>query len=209
MGLLAVGGLLLSIAYSGHLVKNDIQAEKIDRQCTPTLDTPSNKLNIKVNFTNICKRSGIKLSKTHKPIYSKQYYKGVNYLKNQGYDKDSVEYFKDLFKQKYEDGEREEMESIDNKHRALLKQYNANKNKKELVVFEYQNYHKDNPNERMQKIMQSPLWSTLVHHYTIVPSRYNANYTEVWTLALPIGYNIKLKDVYREICRQQNVKYGL
>ena len=43
MGFLMLAGLIGSIAYSGHIIKNDLKAETIDYQTKPTFSVDSNK----------------------------------------------------------------------------------------------------------------------------------------------------------------------
>ena len=95
-------GLIGSIAYSSHVIKNDIQAEKIDHKIKPTLEIKENKRQIRKNFNDICKRSGIDIDKkTGNPYDKSQCQKGIEYLQYRGYDPTAVDYFKELFMDKY------------------------------------------------------------------------------------------------------------
>ncbi len=212
MGLLILGGMLLTIAYGTKVISNDIKAEYIDDRCTPTLNVSQNKQNIAKNFVNICKRSGIRLSNTNKPINIKEQHKGVYYLQKQGYDKQSVEYFKTLFNNKYNDYQRNKHHQIRNKHHKLIQKFdNANVDDRILITFRHSHYGHDIPVQRMMILMENELWQKIVNNWTYIPSNNSAKYVEIWNLSVPKNFfnTTSIEEVYREICQQKNLKDGI
>lgn len=212
MGLLILGGMLLTIAYGTKVISNDIKAEYIDDRCTPTLNVSQNKQNIAKNFVNICKRSGIRLSNTNKPINIKEQHKGVYYLQKQGYDEQSVEYFKTLFNNKYNDYQRNKHHQIRNKHHKLMQKFdNANVDDRILITFRHSHYGNDIPVQRMMILMENELWQKIVDNWTYIPSNNSAKYVEIWNLSVPKNFfnTTSIEEVYREICQQKNLKYGI
>ena len=99
MGFLMLAGLIGSIAYSGHVIKNDLKAETIDYQTKPTFNSSQNRKKIKTHFVRICKRAGIKL-KNDCPVNKDQCHKGIEYLQYQGY-KDEICYINQKQLNKY------------------------------------------------------------------------------------------------------------
>ena len=212
MGLLILGGMLLTIAYGTKVISNDIKAEYIDDRCTPTLNVSQNKQNIAKNFVNICKRSGIRLSNTNKPINIKEQHKGVYYLQKQGYDEQSVEYFKTLFNNKYNDYQRNKHHQIRNKHYKLRQKFdNADVDDRILITFRHSHYGNDIPVQRMMILMENELWQKIVNNWTYIPSNNSAKYVEIWNLSVPKNFfnTTSIEEVYREICQQKNLKYGI
>lgn len=211
MGLLMLGGMLLTIAYGSKVISNDIKAEYIDDRCKPTLNVSKNRQKIAKNFVNICKRSGIKLSKTNKPININEQHKGVYYLQKQGYDKQSVEYFKALFNQKYNEYQGNKHYQIRNKHNQLIRKFdNADANDRILITFRHSHYGNDTPVKRMMTLMEDELWQKIVDNCTYIPSNNSAKYVEIWNLSVPKNFfdTTSTEEVYREICQQKNLKYG-
>ena len=212
MGLLILGGMLLTIAYGSKVISNDIKAEYIDDRCTPTLNVSQNKQNIAKNFVNICKRSGIRLSNTNKPINIKEQHKGVYYLQKQGYDEQSVEYFKTLFNNKYNDYQRNKHHQIRNKHHKLMQKFdNADADDRILITFRHSHYGNDTPVQRMLILMDNELWEKIVDNWTYIPSNNSAKYVEIWNLTMKKNFfnTTSIEEVYREICQQKNLKYGI
>lgn len=85
MGLIMFAGLVGSILYSSHVIKNDIQAEIIDKKTQSTFNMANNEIKLKNNFKSICKRNGIKLDKDGNPINKNKINVAIEYLKYQGY----------------------------------------------------------------------------------------------------------------------------
>ena len=211
MGLLMLGGMLLTMAYGTKVISNDIKAEYIDDRCKPTLNVSKNRQNIAKNFVNICKRSGIRLSDTNKPINIKEQHKGVYYLQDQGYDKQSVEYFKALFNQKYNEYQGNKHYQIRNKHNQLIQKFdNADADDRMLYTFRHSHYGNDEPEKRMTILMEDKLWSKIVDNWTYIPSKNSAKYVEIWNLSVPkkFLYTTSIEEVYKEVCKKKNLKYG-
>lgn len=217
MGFLMLAGLIGSIVYSTHCVKNDIKAEVADSKCKPSLNKESNRNNVRTNFTVICKRAGIKLSDKGLPLDERQCRNGMEYLKYRGYDPESVEYFKKLFHDKYLRQLSNNENTLSQKHSQLKKFLNTHKHNEILVTFRRNYYGNESATSRMEKIMKNSLWRQIVDNYTFVESGSSARYTEVWNLRVPRNFfnsysnpcgKIKESELYNEVCWLQGLDNG-
>lgn len=209
MGFLMLAGLIGSIAYSGHVIKNDLKAETIDYQTKPTFDSNQNKKRIRDKFNMICKRAGIRIDKEGNPLDKDQCHKGMEYLQYQGYNNDEVEEFKNIFVQRYDRGKRNKREAITEKNKQLINYLNNNAGD-ELVVIRKRVYKCDtSPEERMSKLLQNNLWSKIVHHHTYIRSDVG-KFEEIWTLKVPKNFfkQISKNKLYDNICYLQGVYNG-
>ena len=206
MGLLMFLGMVGSIAYSGYAIKEETQAITIDHKNTPKYNT--NKDNhydeIKSNFISILKRNGIKYNNVTKNPTENYPNPCLAYLTSQGYKKNDLEYFKELFQQRYEKEQKIQKRTIKSKHRKILKQI-ENNNTKIYYTLQTKNYTRKNTLDKMSKIMENPLWSALVDNYASVPS--GMHDIEVWNLYIPVElkHRNKLMDIYREVCKIEGI----
>lgn len=210
MGILMFIGLIGTIAYGSHILKNDIQAEIIDKQNKPTLNKSTNKSNIRKNFKIICKRAGISLSDTGNPLDMRQCHKGMEYLQYRGYDTESVQYFKQLFTDKYNDKERGLRYKINKQHQQLMNIYHNSTRPHKLVTYKNDYYGDQEPEQRMNEIMKNVLWSTIVDNYTYIHSDNCAKYTEIWNLKVPANFfnHYNVNNLYKEVCWKEKIKDG-
>lgn len=208
MGFLMFAGLIGSIAYSSHVIKNDIRAETIDYQTRPTFNSSQNRKKIKTHFVRICKRAGIKL-KNDCPINKDQCHKGIEYLQYQGYKNEDIEIFKDLYMRRYELSKKAKRNAIIDKNKQLLN-YCRNHESNELVVLRKRIYKCDtSPDERMNKLLNNNLWRKIVDHHTYIRSDIG-KFEEIWTLKVPKDFfkQINKNDLYDNICYLEDIYNG-
>ena len=60
-------------------------------------------------------------------------------------------------------------------------------------------------------LMENELWQKIVNNWTYIPSNNSAKYVEIWNLSVPKNFfnTTSIEEVYREICQQKNLKYGI
>lgn len=193
-------GLLGTVGYGLHCVKNDIKAEKTDLALMPTINDKENKADIRKHFTDICNRSGIKLSKENEPIYLEDVHIAMEYLQYRGYNHECVDYFKEMYTEKWNRLINRQNNEIRNKHNKILEQCNGFDS---IMTIRCHYYGDDKPQDRMDKLYAYPLWHKLVDNYTYIRGQHgNAKYTEVWNLKIKSGFltEKEVKQIYKEIC---------
>lgn len=208
MGLLMFLGMMGAIGYSAHIIKNDVQAEVTDYKTKPTFNRKKNKKIINTNFKNICKRSGIKFQNGY-PVSDNKIDIAIEYLQYQGYDEGSIQYFKNIFYKKYNAGQKQQKEILNNKIKQLLTKA-QNKACTDIVVYRVIIYSSSlSPTERMDKILSNKLWKKIVARKSYIRSN-SGKWEEIWTLKVPndFFYGVDKDELYRNICKMQNVEYG-
>lgn len=210
MGFLMLAGLVGSVLYSSYCVKNDLQAITTDNKIKPTFNQQDNKEKIRKNFVSICKRCKVKLDANNNPYKESDYKICVEYLKYQGYDDTSINYFITTFKEKANNRRTNKLYQINLKHSQLKQKYDNNiRNNDIFVTFKKHHYNHEEPITRMNTIMENDLWRTIVHHHTYVNDGMG-QYCEVWSLKVPNNFfsNYKIEDLYKEVCWIQNISDG-
>ena len=80
-----------------------------------------------------------------------------------------------------------------------------------MVILRRVIYHSTlSPQERINKLLQNDLWKQIVDHQTYIRSS-NGKWEEIWTLKVPKDFfqDISKEEVYRNICKLQNVEYKI
>ena len=210
MGLLMLAGLIGSIAYSSHAIKNDIKAETTDYKTKPTFNSNTNKRIISNNFNIICQRAGIKIDNNGNPLKENQCNKGVDYLKYQGYKNEDINKFKSIYQQRYKQGQLNKRKSIQERNRRLMQLWFDN-NADTMVVLRktiYKSY--TSPDERMKTLLKNNLWRQIVDHHTYIKSDIIGRYEEIWTLKVPKNFfkEVDKNQLYNDICYLEGVYNG-
>ena len=213
MGFLMFLGMVSSGLYASHVLKNDIQAEISDHKTKTTNNTKKDMQQIKKMFSTICKRSGIKTSKNGSPIDASQCHKGIEYLKLQGYDSASIDYFVKIFNQRIKNHHNHTIKSISNELSQLYQELQQSPQPSVKTVWKRNYYGYDNIDERMEQIMNSHyLWKKLIkkEDCTYVTGSSGAKYTEIWHLYAPQDFlnKINLDDIYEKICWLYKIDNG-
>lgn len=209
MGFLMLAGLIGSVVYSGHIIKNDLKAEVIDHQTKPTFNAKSNKIRIENKFDMICKRASIKTNNKGYPIKMSQCYKGTEYLKYQGYGEEEIEHFREIYKNKYNRGQYNNKQEIIRENKRLLN-YCRDNECDTLVVLRRKVYRSGKPEKRMKDLLQNKLWKKIVHHNTYIKSDIIGQYEEVWTLKVPKDFfkQVSKNKLYDNICKEEDIYNG-
>ena len=198
-------GMIGSIAYGSYCVKKEIETGITDHKVIPSRQSTNNQTIIKENFVDICKRSGIRLSKEGCPLDIKQCHKGQEYLQYKGFRQDDVDFFKELYAQKHNSLETIRRDEITKKHNQML-QTIQNNTRDSFIVFRREYYGIESAEERMKKLMNNKLWNEMVTNYTHIRGSGMASFCEVWTLDVPHSLfpndmlDSKKNEVYEEVC---------
>lgn len=198
-------GLIGTLGYGLHCIKNDIKAEKTDLHLIPTINDDENKADIFNHFTSICDRSGIQLNKDNEPLYLEDVHLGMEYLQYRGYNHECVDFFKEVYTQAWEQLMDKQEKRLRDKHNKLLQQYHGGDT---IMTVRCHYYGDDKPQYRMNKIYSYPLWNKLVDNFTYIRGQHgNAKYTEVWNLKIESGFltEKQAKRLYEEICVILNI----
>lgn len=210
MGLLMLAGLIGTVVYGSHIIKNDIKAEQTDYRTKPTFDTNKNQKKIKDNFKDICRRSGIKTDRVGNPLNDTKIESAREYLRYQGYTENDIQFFTDLFNSKTQQGydSRINVMKCKNERLKYKLQYTPST---EMVILRRTIYNSHlAPTARMEKLLENDLWSSIVDHYSYIKSGGN-KWEEIWTLKVPKDFftDIKKEELYKNVCMLQNVEYTI
>lgn len=216
MGLITFLGMIGSIAYSYSTAKNELQAISIDNSTQPTLNSNENKKIINNKFHLICKRSNIQIdNSTNNPLDIYQMNKGVEYLKYQGYDTQSIEYFQQLFQKKIQQQEQKNNNNITQYKAKMFKEitqafHNAVPSDYIQITWRYDSYSKMDPQERMDMIMIDNLWNMIIRDYTYITGYGASSYTEIWNIVIPrqLKTTLDYETLYKNICWQMEIDDG-
>ena len=210
MGLLMLAGLIGSALYSGYVIKNDIQAEIIDKRTKPTtIDYLNNQNQIRNNFKDICKRCNIK-TKNGNPTDDSKLNVAIEYLQYQGYSDEDIKEFKKLFNYKVKSQKQSDINVLRLKNERL-KYKLQNNSTTELVVLRRTVYKSClPPQERIDKLLENDLWNKIVDHQTYIRTT-TGKWEEVWTLKVPKNFfkEISKEELYKNVCKLQKVEYSL
>ena len=103
LGIFALAGMIATRIMAGKMIKKDITSYTVDSvvkpclQYNPISNTIKNKKTIERNFLNICKRCEMTINKQDELLDARECKIGEEYLMYQGFDEESIEYFKELF----------------------------------------------------------------------------------------------------------------
>lgn len=195
MGLLMLAGLLGTIGYMGYYAKQETTAIIGDNVIKPT-DTPyGDRQVIARNFKLICKRGNAKLDNDGNPI-NKTCNQCLAYLQYQGFQKFAVDYFEQLYLDKYNKKHKQERKNLQDKYRMLEQQFYNEYDKRETKIIRHWDY--GNTQAKCEKMMKNWFWSHIVTHYNIVND--GMGNVEVWTISAPPSILRQIDTIYDEIC---------
>ena len=198
MGLLMLAGLLGTIGYMGHYAKQETTAIIGDSVIKPT-DTPyEDKIVIARNFELICKRGNAKLDNDGNPV-NKTCNQCLAYLQYQGFQQFAVDYFEQLYLDKYNKGREQARKNLQDKYRKLEQQYFNECDKKETKIIRHWDF--GNTQEKCEKMMKNWLWMHMVQHYNIVDD--GISNVEVWTISAPPSILKQIDTIYDMVCEME------
>lgn len=212
MSMLTVLGFFLGLGAIPYALKNEYDAVTRDIMMTPRSLT-DNTAQIDANFKKMCKKLGIKLrGNTTFPLKMSDMDIGVRFLKKQGFTKSDIGYFKTKYKSLYDQGKWYEEDRIKwNNYKTNQQIKKANNDNTRQIVFRQPvfNTHGMTAQQRMDKLLENPLWKDLVHHSWWVVGDGITKYEEIWVLEVPkeeyIDIDRRKDEIYKNICKEQGV----
>ena len=198
MGLLMLAGLLGTIGYMGHYAKQETTAIIGDSVIKPT-DTPyEDKIVIARNFKLICKRGNAKLDNDGNPV-NKTCNQCLAYLQYQGFQQFAVDYFEQLYLDKYNKGREQARKKLQDKYRMFEQQFFYECDKCETKIVRHWDF--GNTQEKCKKMMENWLWMHMVTHYNIVDD--GISNVEVWTISAPPSILKQIDTIYDIVCEME------
>ena len=198
MGLLMLAGLLGTIGYMGHYAKQEATAIIGNGVIKPT-DTPyEDKIVIARNFKLICKRGNAKLDNDGNPV-NKTCNQCLAYLQYQGFQQFAVDYFEQLYLDKYNKGREQARKNLQDKYRKLEQQFFDEWGERETKIIRHWDF--GNTQEKCEKMMKNWLWRRMVQHYNIVPD--GISNVEVWTISASPSSLRQIDTIYDMVCEME------
>ena len=133
MGLLMLAGLLGTLGYMGYFAKQEATAMIGDNVIKPTNTPYSDRQLIARNFKLICKRGNAKLDRDGNPV-NKTCNQCLAYLQYQRFQKFAVDYFEQIYLEKYNNKHKKEKRDLKNKYRMLEQQFYDEYDKRETKI---------------------------------------------------------------------------
>lgn len=198
MGLLMLAGLLGTIGYMGYYAKQETTAIMGNSIIKPT-DTPyEDKIVIARNFKLICKRGNAKLDNDGNPV-NKTCNQCLAYLQYQGFQQFAVDYFEQLYLDKYNKGREQARKKLQDKYWMLEQQFFDECDKSETKIIRHWDF--GNTQEKCEKMMKNWLWMHMVQHYNIVAD--GISNVEVWTISAPPSILRQIDTIYDMVCEME------
>lgn len=215
LGIFALAGMIGTPIIAGKMLKKDITNHTVDsvvQPCTqysPIGNTIKNKKTIERNFLNICKRCEMTINKQDELLDERECKIGEEYLMYQGFDEESIEYFKELFTENMEMGKSRQRIEIKEKHEKYLEMLESHPQDWEATIYRKNYYGNEQIDYRLNKLMENELWGKIV---TIKP-RYirgegTAKYMELHNIKAPKPIINDLNNIYKEVCWLQGLEDG-
>ena len=215
LGIFALAGMIGTPIIAGKMLKKDITNHTVDSVVQPCTqyssigNTIKNKKTIERNFLNICKRCEMTINKQDELLDIRECKIGEEYLMYQGFDEESIEYFKELFNENIEWGEYRQRTEIKEKHEKYLEMLESNPQDWEATIYRKNYYGNEQIDYRINKLMGNELWKKIV---TIKP-RYirgegTAKYMELHNIKAPKPIINDLNNIYKEVCWLQGLEDG-
>lgn len=164
LGIFALAGMIATPIIGGKMIKKDITSYTVDslvKPCTqysPIGNTIKNKKTIERNFLNICKRCEMTINKQDELLDIRECKIGEEYLMYQGFDEESIEYFKELFNKNIRRGKSRQRIEIKEKHEKYLEMLESDPQDWEVIVYRKNYYGNEEINYRLNKLMGNELW---------------------------------------------------
>lgn len=198
MGLLMLAGLLGTIGYMGYYAKQETTAIIGDGVIKPKDTLDEDKQVIERNFKLICKRGNAKLDNNGNPV-NKTCNQCLAYLQYQGFQPFAVDYFEQLYLDKYNKGRKQTRKNLQDKYRKLERQFFDECNKSETKIIRHWDF--GNTQEKCEKMMKNWLWRHMVQHYNIVPD--GISNVEVWTISASPSILKQIDTIYDIVCEME------
>lgn len=215
LGIFALAGMIGTPIIAGKMIKRDITNHTVDslvKPCTqynPISNTIKNKKTIEREFLNICKRCQMTINKQNELLDIRECKIGEEYLMYQGFDEESIEYFKELFNENIEWGEYRQRTEIKEKHQQYLEMLESDPQDWETTVYRKNYYGNEDINYRLNKLMGNELWGKLVSSKPrYITGQGTAKYMELHVIKAPKPIIKDLNNIYKEVCWLQKLEDG-
>lgn len=215
LGIFALAGMIGTPIIAGKILKKDISNHTVDslvKPCTqynPISNTIKNKKTIEREFLNICKRCEMTINKQDELLDIRECKIGEEYLMYQGFDEESIEYFKELFNENIEWGEYRQRTEIKEKHQQYLEMLESDPQDWEVIVYRKNYYGNEEINYRLNKLMKNELWGKLVYDKpSYIKGQGTAKYMELHVIKAPKPIIKDLNKIYKEVCWLQKLEDG-
>lgn len=215
LGIFALAGMIGTPIMAGKILKKDISNYTVDslvKPCTqynPISNTIKNKKTIEREFLNICKRCDMTLNKQGELLDIRECKIGEEYLMYQGFDEESVEYFKELFDKNIRRGRSRQRIEIKEKHEKYLEMLESDPQDWEVIVYRKNYYGNEEINYRLNKLMGNELWKKIVYQKPgYIKGEGTAKYMELHVIEAPKPIINDLNNIYKEVCWLQGLEDG-
>lgn len=215
LGIFALAGMIGTPIIAGKMLKKDITNHTVDslvKPCTqynPISNTIKNKKTIEKEFLNICKRCEMTINKQDELLDARECKIGEEYLMYQGFDEESIEYFKELFNENIEWGEYRQRTEIKEKHQQYLEMLKSDPQDWEVIVYRKNYYGNEEINYRLNKLMENELWGKIVSSKPrYITGQGTAKYMELHVIKAPKPIIKDLNNIYKEVCWLQKLEDG-
>ncbi len=215
LGIFALAGMIGTPIIAGKMLKKDITNHTVDslvKPCTqynPISNTIKNKKTIEREFLNICKRCEMTINKQDELLDARECKIGEEYLMYQGFDEESIEYFKELFNENIEWGEYRQRTEIKEKHQQYLEMLESDPQDWEVTVYRKNYYGNEDINYRLNKLMGNKLWGKIVSSKPrYITGQGTAKYMELHVIKAPKPIIKDLNNIYKEVCWLQKLEDG-
>ena len=215
LGIFALAGMIGTPIIAGKMLKKDFRSHTVDSvvkpciQYSPIGNTIKNKKTIERNFLNICKRCEMTINKQGELLDIRECKIGEEYLMYQGFDEESIEYFKELFNENMEMGKSRQRREIKEKHQQYLEMLESDPQDWEVIVYRKNYYGNEEINYRLNKLMENELWGKIVSDKPrYIDGEGTAKYMELHVAKAPKPIINDLNNIYKEVCWLQGLEDG-
>ena len=215
LGIFALAGMIATPIIGGKMIKKDITNHTVDslvKPCTqynPISNTIKNKKTIEKEFLNICKRCEMTINKQDELLDERECKIGEEYLMYQGFDEESIEYFKELFNKNIRRAKSRQRIEIREKHEKYLEMLESDPQDWEVIVYRKNYYGNEEINYRLNKLMRNELWGKIVPQKPqYITGQGTAKYMELHVIKAPKPIINDLNNIYKEVCWLQGLEDG-
>lgn len=215
LGIFALAGMIGTPIIAGKMLKKDFRNHTVDSvvkpciQYSPIGNTIKNKKTIERNFLNICKRCEMTINKQDELLDIRECKIGEEYLMYQGFDEESIEYFKELFNKNIRRGKSRQRIEIKEKHEKYLEMLESDPQDWDTTVYRKNYYGNEQIDYRINKLMENKLWGKIVcDKPRYIDGEGTAKYMELHVAKAPKPIINDLNNIYKEVCWLQGLEDG-
>lgn len=215
LGIFALAGIVATPIIGGKMIMRDITNYTVDSLVKPCTqyssigNTIKNKKTIEREFLNICKRCQMTINKQNELLDIRECKIGEEYLMYQGFDEESIEYFKELFNENIRRGKSRQRIEIKEKHEKYLEMLKSDPQNWETTVYRKNYYGNEQIDYRINKLIENELWGKIVSDKPrYIDGEGTAKYMELHVAKAPKPIINDLNNIYKEVCWLQGLEDG-